>query len=110
MPIPQGGIMSTIKFKEPIPGTMILLTDDKIGRGLDKIDCVIEAPVDHSVSVNGNACTFEEGYYKVSIPLDTKKLALTAVDETTGEKAESHVFRLYTPKKIFRISIEVFLK
>lgn len=106
MSIFQEVVMSSFKFKEPIPGTMVLLTDDKTDRGLDKIDCVIEAPVDHTVSVNGNTCRFEDGYYKVSLPLGKKKLILTALDETTGEKIESHVFRLYTPKKIFRVSVD----
>ena len=98
--------MDSIKFKEPIPGTMILLTDDKISRKLDKIDCIIRAPEGHTVSVNGKACVFEDGYYRASLSLDQKKLILKAVDETTGEKAESHVFRLYTPNKLFRISID----
>ena len=67
MPISREvNIMLSIKFKEPIPGTMVLLTDDKISRGLDKIDCVIEAPEGHSISVNGKPCTFEEGYYRVA--------------------------------------------
>lgn len=98
--------MLSIKFKEPIPGTMILLTDDKISRGLDKVDCIIEAPAGRSISVNGFPCAFEEGYYRVSLPLDKKKLSLTATDEVSGEMAESHVWRLYTPKKLFRISID----
>ena len=107
MPISREvNIMLSIKFKEPIPGTMVLLTDDKISRGLDKIDCVIEAPEGHSISVNGKPCTFEEGYYRVSLPLEKKKLSLTALDDTTGESAVSHVFRLYTPKKIFRVSLD----
>lgn len=98
--------MSGIKFKEPIPGTMILLTDDKIERGLDKIDCIIDAPADHLIFLNGIKCTYENGYYRASLSLTQKKTELIALDETSGEKAESHVYRLYTPKKIYRISID----
>ncbi len=98
--------MFSINFKEPIPGTMVLLTDDKIARGLNKIDCSIEAPTDHSITVNGIPCNFEDGYHRVSLPIDKKKMLLTAIDETTGEKAESHIFKLYVPKKTFRISID----
>ena len=98
--------MISVKFKHPLPGTMILLTDDKICRGADKISCAIDAPENHSVSVNGVPCRYEDGYHRASLPLDKKKLVLIAKDETTGEVAQSHVFRLYTPKKIFRISID----
>ena len=95
-----------MKFLFPLAGTMICMTDDKIARGLDRVDCVIEAPAGQSISVNGVLCRYENETYRVSLPLSAKKLILVATNETTGEKIESHVFRLYTPKKVYRVSID----
>ena len=98
--------MKTVKFKEPIPGTMICLTDEKIAKGLDHIDCIVDAPVNCRVSVNGVPCQFSDGYYRASVPFAGKKTTLLATNETYGETDESHVFRLYTPKKVYRVSVD----
>jgi len=95
-----------MRFQKPIPGTMILLTDDKINRGLDVVSCAVEAPEDHKISVNGVACSFTDGLWRVTLPLKSKKMELVAIDETVKERAESHVWRLYTPKKTYRLSID----
>ncbi|MBQ9805544.1 MAG: hypothetical protein IJW49_03445 [Clostridia bacterium] len=95
-----------MRFQQPVAGTMFCLTDDKIARGLDRVLCVIEAPEDHKISVNGVPCTWENGVWKVSLPLKGKKTELTALDETNGETAHSHVWRNYTPKKAYRLSID----
>ncbi|MBE6601011.1 MAG: hypothetical protein E7637_00680 [Ruminococcaceae bacterium] len=93
-------------FRNPIAGVMICLTDEKIAAGKNVVHCEIEAPEDHKVTVNGISCTYIDGCWRVDVPLDAKRLELVARDETTGEQAHSHVWRLYTPKKVYRLSID----
>lgn len=95
-----------MKIKSPLSGTMICLTDDKIARGLDTVTCTVEAPCDHPVTVNGTPATLQNGTWCATLPLSQKKLTLLARDEVTGETDEITVYRLYTPKKVYRLSID----
>ena len=98
--------MKIVKWIDPIPGTMICLTYEKLARGEDRIACVVDAPVGCRVSVNGIPCRWENGYYRADVPFSGKRTVLTATNETYAETAESEVFRLYTPKKIYRVSVD----
>lgn len=98
--------MSALKFRAPLPGTFVCLTDDKLRRGCDRVECVLEAPAGHTVTVNGTACTENIGVYTVTLPLSGNRMELTAKDETTGETALSHVFRAYIRQKIYRVSVD----
>ena len=95
-----------LQFTDPIPGAMICLTDEKIAAGKDVVACTLTAPSGHRVTVNGVPCVEEEGVYRVTLPLTTKRVSLHAVDETDGTTAESEVYRLYTPRKTYRVSID----
>ena len=95
-----------MRFQLPVAGTMFCLTDDKIKRGLDQVKCVIEAPADHKISVNGTPCEWTGEAWTATLPLQNKKTVLTATDETTGENAESHVWRFDIPQKVYRLSID----
>lgn len=95
-----------MRFQLPVAGTMFCLTDDKIKRGADRVRCVVEAPADHKISVNGVLCTWNGDTWEVTLPLTAKKMLLTATDETTNETAESHVWSFHVPKKGYRLSID----
>ena len=95
-----------MRFVTPISGTMVHLTDEKIAKGLDVVHCVIDAPEHHKVQINGIPCIYRAGFWHLSIPLREDKLVLHAQSLMTGEHAESVVWRLYTPKKIYRLSID----
>ena len=95
-----------MRFVTPISGTMIHVTDEKIAKGLDVIHCVIDAPEHHKIEINGIPCIYRAGYWFLSLPLTEKKLVLHARNLLTGECAESTVWRIYTPKKIYRVSID----
>ena len=62
-----------MRFQQPVAGTMICLTEEKIARGLDQVQCIIEAPADHKITVNGTPCAWVDGAWKVTLPLSGKK-------------------------------------
>lgn len=98
--------MSALRFKAPLPGTFFCLTDDKLRRGCDRVECVLEAPGGHTVTVNGIPCAEADGIYTVTLPLAGKRMELIAQDETGGETVRSHVYRIHIPQKVYRVSVD----
>jgi len=98
--------VSDMRILTPVPGTMICLTEEKIASGLDCVECTVEAPADHCITVNGVPCTWNGKAWSVTLPLKEKKLELSAIDETSKERVESHVWRFDIPKKTYRLSID----
>ncbi len=93
-------------FITPINGTMIHLTDEKIVKGQNVVHCVIDAPEYYKIEINGTPCIYRAGRWYLSVPLLDNTLVLQAKSLTTGECIESTVYRLYTPRKIYRVSID----
>ena len=95
-----------MRFITPVSGTMIHVTDEKIAKGQNVIHCVIDAPEYYKLQINGTPCIYRGGYWYLSVPLSEEKTVLQAKSLLTGECIESTVWRIYTPKKIYRVSID----
>ncbi|MBE6694730.1 MAG: hypothetical protein E7589_08195 [Ruminococcaceae bacterium] len=100
--------MDSLKFRKPLGGTVICITDEVIDRGAAVADCIIHAPAEHDITVNGIECIERNGAYFATVPLDKKagKVELVATDNTSGESDRVEVYAAYTPKKIFRVSVD----
>ena len=60
--------MADVKFRKPLDGTIICLTDDVIDKGAAVADCIIHAPAEHILTVNGVECTERNGAYFATVP------------------------------------------
>ena len=100
--------MEAIKFRKPLDGTVICITDEVIDRGAAVADCIIHAPAEHTLTVNGIECTEQRGAYFATVPLGKKagEVELTVVDCGTGATDTVRVRAAYAPRKIFRVSVD----
>ena len=100
--------MESVKFRKPLDGTVICITDEVIDRGAAVADCIIHAPAEHTLTVNGIECTERNGAYFATVPLGKKagEVELTVTDGDTGEEDTARVRVAYVHKKIFRVSVD----
>lgn len=99
--------MRDVKFKKPIDGTVICITDEVIDKGAT-VNCTVHAPAGHSLQIGGVNCTERDGEYFATVPLAIKKgdVELTVTDSDTGKTDTVNITGAYAPKKIFRVSVD----
>ncbi len=99
--------MEQLQFISPMDGTFFILTDDKLARGCDRVDCRLKAPVGHQITVNGQTCTYRNGEYCISLPLSKEEsFKLNAYDETDGQTVAIEVYCRHIPQKAYRVSVD----
>lgn len=100
--------MADVKFRKPLDGTVVCLTDDVIDKGAAVADCIIHAPAEHILTVNGVECTERNGAYFATVPLGKRvgEVQLCVTDNDTGDTDTVNVIAAYVPQKIFRVSVD----
>ncbi len=99
--------MKPLQWIAPLDGTFFLMTEDKLARGCDQVQCRIKAPKGHQVTVNGQPCIYREAEYRVTLPLpEADSFIITAKDMTADETSTVEVYRRYIPQKAYRVSVD----
>ena len=93
-----------IRFLFPIDGDCINVYDGKEIAGGIRIPVSIEAPIGHSIEVNGVYARYENGTYRAYADVLDKKATLTARDLTDGTDCSITVLRLPNAVGGYRLS------